>query len=200
MLLAGLVERVPDPVVIVAVEATGEGDLGAGRNEHLGFGAAAGGEEVAAVDHRRGHRLVGDLGAGARPPCRSGLRLVEVGGLVAHDFEHVAALDIGDAFGGEPFQLDRLHLGTVLLVLARTLRLLVAVEAAGDALGGTVEDVCEGPEQVVEIGFEPGVAEHAGEGLDDPGERRPGSPRRREVAEDQVRPDADGGRTSAVRG
>ena len=30
MLLAGLVERVPDPVVIVAVEAAGEGDLGAG--------------------------------------------------------------------------------------------------------------------------------------------------------------------------
>jgi hypothetical protein len=36
-----------------------------------------------------------------------------------------------------------------------------------------VEDVGEGPEQVVEIGFEPGVAEHAGEGLDDPGEAGP---------------------------
>ena len=156
--LASPVERVPDPVVIIAVEAAGEGDLGAGWNEHLGFGTATGGEEVAGVDHRSGDRLVADLGAGARPPCRSGLCLVEIGGLIAHDFEHVAALDIGDALGREPFELDRLHLGAVLLLLARTLRLLIAVEAAGDTLGGTVEDVCKGPEQVVEIGFEPGVA------------------------------------------
>ena len=54
-------------------------------------------------------------------------------------------------------------------LLARTLRLLVAIEVAGDALGGAVEEIGEGPEQVVEVGFEPGVAEHAGEGLEDPG-------------------------------
>ena len=36
-----------------------------------------------------------------------------------------------------------------------------------------MEDVGEGPEQVVEVGLEPGVAEHAGEGLDDPGEAGP---------------------------
>ena len=69
MLLAGLVERVPDPLVIVEVDAAGEGDLGAGGQQHLGLGAAAGGEEVPGVDHRRGHRLMVDLRAGARPPC-----------------------------------------------------------------------------------------------------------------------------------
>ena len=53
VLLAGLVERVPDPLVIVAVEPAGEGDLGAGRHQHLGLGAAARGEEVPGVDHRR---------------------------------------------------------------------------------------------------------------------------------------------------
>ena len=36
-----------------------------------------------------------------------------------------------------------------------------------------MEDVDEGPEQVVEVGFEPGVAEHTGEGLDDRG--KPGA-------------------------
>ena len=113
------------------------------------------------------------LGAGARPPCRAGLRLVKVGGFVAHDFEHVAALDIGDALGREPLQLDGLHFRAVLFVLARPLCLLVAVEVTGDALGGAVEDVDEGPEQVVEVGFEPGVAEHAGKRLDDAGEARP---------------------------
>ena len=141
--------------------------------QHLGLGAAPGGEEVAAVDHRRGHRPVVDHRAGARPPGRAGVRLEEVGGLVAHELEGVAALDIGDALGGEPFQLDGLDLRAVLLALARALRLLVAVEAAVDAVGGAVEEVDERPEQVVEVGFEPGVAEHAGEGVEDVGEAGP---------------------------
>ena len=54
MLGADLVERVPDQAVIVEVEAAGKGDLGAGGQQHLGVGPALGGEEVAAVDHRRG--------------------------------------------------------------------------------------------------------------------------------------------------
>ena len=71
---------------------------------------------------------------------------------------------------------------------------------AGDALGGAVEDVGEGPEQVVEVGFEPGVAEHAGEGLEDPGKAGPDHRLVGQRPRDPARPDADGGRTSAARG
>ena len=54
--------------MIVAVDAAGEGDLRSGWEQHLGFGAALGGEEVAAVDHRRGQRAMVDQRAGARTP------------------------------------------------------------------------------------------------------------------------------------
>ena len=54
---------------IVAVEPAGEGDP-VRPGKHLGLGAAAGGEEVAAVDHRRGDRAVADLGPGAVSPGR----------------------------------------------------------------------------------------------------------------------------------
>ena len=68
MLGTRLIELCPDPLMIVIVHAAGKRDLGARRNQYLGFGAAAGGEEVAAVDHRRRHGGVVDLRAGARPP------------------------------------------------------------------------------------------------------------------------------------
>src|SRR5712671_2426678 len=48
-----LVEPVPDRAMVVEVETARKGDLGAGRQQHLGLGAALGGNEVAAVDHRR---------------------------------------------------------------------------------------------------------------------------------------------------
>ena len=67
-LASDLVEPVPDRAMIVEVEAAGEGDLGPGGEQRLDLGAALGGEEVAAVDHRRGQRAVVDLGAGARAP------------------------------------------------------------------------------------------------------------------------------------
>ena len=56
-----LVELVPDQAMIVEVEPAGEGDLGAGGQQHLVLGPALGGEEVAAVDHGRGQRAVVDL-------------------------------------------------------------------------------------------------------------------------------------------
>jgi len=48
-----LVEPVPDGTMVIEVETAREGDLEAGRQQHLGLAAALGGEEVAAVDHRR---------------------------------------------------------------------------------------------------------------------------------------------------
>ena len=47
--------------MIVEVEPAGEGDLGPGGQQHLVFGPAPGGEEVAAVDHGRGQAAVVDL-------------------------------------------------------------------------------------------------------------------------------------------
>ena len=93
MLGERLVETIPDRAMIVEVESAGEGDLGPGGEQRLGFGAALGGEEVAAVDHRRRQGAVVDLGAGARAPGRAGVALEGVGGLVAEELHAVAALD-----------------------------------------------------------------------------------------------------------
>ena len=54
--------------MIVEVETAGEGDLRPGGKQYLGFGAAFGGEEIPAVDHRSGERAMVDHRAGARPP------------------------------------------------------------------------------------------------------------------------------------
>ena len=68
VLVVGLVELVPDQTMIIELEAAGEGDLGAGWQEHLVLGAAAGGEEVATVDDGRGQIAVADFRPRARPP------------------------------------------------------------------------------------------------------------------------------------
>src|SRR5437588_329173 len=68
MLDVDLVERVPDGGVVVEVEPASEGDLGSGGEQHLGLGAALGGEKIAAVDHCRGQRAMVDHRARARPP------------------------------------------------------------------------------------------------------------------------------------
>ncbi len=171
MLGVRLVELCPDPLVIIVVHAAGEGDLGAGGDQHLGLGAATGGEEVPAIDHRRRHVGVADLRAGARPPGRSGLRLEQVGGIVAHELEGVAAFQQRDALGDEALELDTLDLRAVLLALAGALRFLVAVELALDALAGAMEEIGDRPEQVFEIGLQAGVAENFGEGVEDRGDR-----------------------------
>jgi hypothetical protein len=82
------------------------------------LGVAAGGEKIAAVDHRRRHIGVTDLRAGAWPPGRSGLGLEQVGSIVAHECEGVAALQQRDAFGDETFELAAFYLGAVLLLLS----------------------------------------------------------------------------------
>ena len=68
MLRQGLVENVPDAGVIVAVGAAGEGDLGAGGHQNLVLGAAAGGEEIAAINKGRSEGAMVDFRARARPP------------------------------------------------------------------------------------------------------------------------------------
>src|SRR6266851_6807278 len=68
MLGVNLVEPVPDGAMVVEVETAREGDLGTGRQQHLGLGAAPGGEEVAAVDHCGREGAVVDHRPGARAP------------------------------------------------------------------------------------------------------------------------------------
>jgi hypothetical protein len=58
----------PDQPVVVEVEPAGEGDLRSAGQQHLGLGAALGGEEVAAVDHRRGQVAMVDHRSRAWPP------------------------------------------------------------------------------------------------------------------------------------
>jgi len=90
---ANLVEYVPDALMVVAIGAAGKGDAGSGRDEDLGFGAAASGKEIAAVDHRCGQAAVIDLRAGARAPDRAGCRGEQLGSIVAEELEGIAALD-----------------------------------------------------------------------------------------------------------
>ena len=61
--------------------------------------------------------------------------------LVSEVFHDVASFDQSQALGDETFELDGSDFGTVLLALAAPLRLLVAVELALNACGGTVEKV-----------------------------------------------------------
>lgn len=60
MLGLDLVEGVPDAGMVVAVEATGEGDAGADRDQHLGLGLLAGGDKIPAVDDCCGESSVVD--------------------------------------------------------------------------------------------------------------------------------------------
>ena len=62
------VERVPNQPVIYDIEPAGERDLRTRRQHHLGPGAVAGGEEVAAVDYRGSQRLAVDHRSGMRTP------------------------------------------------------------------------------------------------------------------------------------
>jgi hypothetical protein len=79
--------------MIVAIHAAGEGDARSGRNAQLGFGPAAGGEVVAAVDYGGGEGAVVEDGTRARAPDGAGGNLEEVGGVVAEGFEAVAPFE-----------------------------------------------------------------------------------------------------------
>lgn len=160
MLGMGLVERSPDPVVIIVVHAAAEGDLGPGRDQHHVFGVPAGRQEISAVDHRRGQVGVVDLGPGARPPCRTGLGFEEIGCIVAHELEGITAFEKRDALNDMALKLDAFHLRAVLLALAGPLSVLVALKFALDTLARAVEEIDRRPEKVFEIRLQPRVAEH----------------------------------------
>ena len=85
--------------------------------------------------------------------------LVEVARSLGDEFERVAALQEREALGDVPLQLDRFHLGAVILALLALLRLLVVVELALDPLDGAVEHVDHAPEHVLGVVLQPGVGE-----------------------------------------
>src|SRR3546814_9668397 len=72
-------------------------------------------------------------------------------------FHDITSFDHVDALGDLAFQVDRLDLAAVLLALEPLLRALVVVQLALDPLAVAVEDVDHTPENVVEIGLDPGV-------------------------------------------
>ena len=166
-----LVEHGPDADVIVAIDAAGKGDLGPGRQMHLGLGAALGGDEVAAVDHGGRHGLMVDEVARAGTPGRAGLDLEALGGEVAHRLEHRALLEDGLALGNKPFEFDGAHLGAVLFGLRLLLPVFIIVELTLHAGGLFVEEIGERPQQIGDVGFEAGVAEGPGEDVEQVGHR-----------------------------
>ncbi len=93
--------------------------------------------------------------------------LEQPGGVIAAEFEGVAPFDQAEALRGQALELDRFDLGAVLFELALALRLLVGVELALDALDLAVEQIDEGPEQIVGIVLEPGAGEQGFERFGD---------------------------------
>ena len=109
------------------------------------------------VDHR----------AGARPPRRAGVVLESFRREVSEEFQAVAPLDQGLALCREAFEFDALDLAAILFPLKAALCLLVIVKLALDPAGGTVKEVDSPPKQIVEVGFEAGVAERSEKGVED---------------------------------
>ena len=78
-------------------------------------------------------------------------------------------------FAKQAFEFDRHDLGAILLALAAPLGVFVIVELALDPAFGTVEEVGEGPAQVFQVGFEPGVDHGGDEGIEHVGDGASGN-------------------------
>ena len=137
--------------------------------------------------------------AAARMPVRSGVACEVVGRLVAEELHAVAPLDQRHALGGEALEFDRADFGAVLLALAALLRLLVVVEFAFDALVGAVEEIDGRPEQILEVGFEAGVAQARDEGVEDVGDGGGDGIGLRAAVAGRVRPGRGDSRGAGVR-
>lgn len=146
MLCEGPVERSPDPVVIIEVQAATEGNPGSSRDQNLGPRPVAGGEEVPGVEHRSCHVGVIDLGTGGRhaePVCaskrsdaQSRMNSKGFAALKERDALHHMALEFDMAF-----EFDALDLGVVLLLLPVALGILVALQLALAAFAGAMKEI-----------------------------------------------------------
>ena len=116
------------------------------------------------------------------------MALEVLGGLVAEELDGVAALDQGHALGDEAFQFDRADFRAILIALAALLRLLVVVEFALDALVARWKRLTRRPQQVLEIGFETGVAQRRDQGVEDVGDGVGDGVRFRQRSAGRVRP------------
>src|ERR1700738_4861027 len=90
----------------------------------------------------------------------------QFGGVIAREFERVAAFGEAQSLVDETLELNRLYFGAVLFGLAAALRLFVDVELALDAVGLAVEQVDERPQQIGEILLEARAGEHGAEAFD----------------------------------
>ena len=113
---------------------------------------------IPAVDHRLDQRAGIDFGARSRTPGRTHMRFEETRCRVTEELESVAAL----GHVGAP-EFDGADLRAVLLLLTALLVILVAVELALNPVAGAMEKVRRRPRQILEIGFEAGVAERRNE-------------------------------------
>ena len=77
-----------------------------------------------------GERAMVDLRSRAGTPRCAGVDLEALGGLVSEELHAVAALGQCETLRRQSLELDRSHLGAVLLALAAVLSLLVVVEFA----------------------------------------------------------------------
>ena len=96
--------------------------------------------------------------------------LEQLGGLVAHQLEGLAAFDQRQTLRQQALQFHRADFRAVLPLLAPALRLFVTIEGALDPVGGAVEHIDRGPQQVFEIGFEARVSQRGDQGVEDVGE------------------------------
>ena len=93
-----------------------------------------------------------------------------IGGLVAEEFQAIAAFNQRHALGDEAFEFDRADLRAVLLFLAAPLLLLIVVEFPSDPVGGAVEEIDRRPEQVLEVWFEAGVGQRRDQRVENVGD------------------------------
>src|SRR3546814_18233177 len=87
----------------------------------------------------------------------------------------------------QEFEFHRADFGTLLLANRPALRDLVVVEKAFEPLAGPVEDVAECPEQIFEIGLEPGILQRGDQRVEHVGDRAAGHPRFGRSEERRVR-------------
>ena len=188
-----LVERVPDPPMVVEFEAAGEGDLRPGGQQDFGFGAAFGREEVAAVDHRGGHRAVIDLRAGAGLPGRACVLLeCSAAGRVRTRrrcaFDQCCPSAVRRSSSTDLTSEPSCSAGCA-VAPARCRR-----ARARSRADGAVEEVDGRPEQFLEFRLEAGVRRVDDQGVEDVGDGACDRSGLRAVASDRVRP----GRAVAV--